>query len=113
MKSKYELTYEKLVTSMILSENISIQQQLDLFFEFHENSYTYYDTFCDALYELSCGHTTDSLWMTPSGKPYLSPDYQQEGDHRLLTYEQVPVFKEDLQEQLETALTSMRKLSSF
>lgn len=111
MKTQYEITYEKLVTSMILSDNNPSHNQLDLFMDFHRNSASYYDIFCDSLYNLSCGRCKHPLWITPSGKSYLAHEQLADDDRKLLTFEQIPDFEDDLVEQLETALTFLEGLS--
>lgn len=110
MKTQHELKYEKLITEIILSDNCKDFSQLDLFMDFHRNSYTYYDYFCDALFSMSCGHTTDSLWITPSGRPYLSSGREHEADYLVITRDQIPEFIDDLYEQLETAFACLQRL---
>lgn len=112
MKTQYELTFEESVTAMILSNNNPSVNQLDLFMDFHRNSCTYYDIFCDGLYALSSGQTTRAIWLTPSGKPYLADEQRNEGDRQLINREQIPEFVDDLKEQLETALSLLRKFSN-
>ena len=111
LKTQYELTYEKLVTAMILSDDNPIHNQLDLFMDFHRNSSSYYDLFCDSLYKLSCGRSKHPLWITPSGKSYLAHKQLSDDDRKLLTFEQIPYFEDDLEEQLETALASLERLT--
>lgn len=112
MKTQYELTFEESITAMILSNNDPSVNQLDLFMDFHRNSCTYYDIFCDGLYALSSGQSSRALWLTPSGRPYLADEQRNEGDRKLITYEQIPEFIDDLKEQLETALNFLCEFSS-
>lgn len=108
MKTQYELKFEELVTKSILSNEHPICSRLDVFMDFHRNSSVYYDFLCDALYVLASGASSDTLWLTPSGRPYLAPQQQAEWDMKLLSSQQVPAFQDDLVEQLEVALAALR-----
>lgn len=110
MKTQHELKYEELITELILIKNYTNYSQLDLFMDFHRNQHIYYDIFCDALYTMACGDSSYSLWLTPSGKPYLAEAYRAEEDLMVLSQEDVPVFEDDLKEQLDAAIVSMQKL---
>lgn len=110
MGNQYELKFEKTITAMILSDNNSDLSQVDLFMDFHRNSGTYYDNFCDALYELSSGQTTLPLWITPSGDFYLSALRQDSFDKQVLTHDKIPEFYDDLYDQLEAALVHIWNL---
>lgn len=112
MKTQHELQYEELIFSMILSDNKLKCKQQDLVLEFHRNSGEYYDLLCDALHILANRSTTHPLWLTPSGKPYLACIQKDSGDRMLLTYEQVPVFTDDLKDQLDTVIRTLQKLCS-
>lgn len=110
MKNQYELKFEKMITTMILSDKNHSHNQVDLFMDFHQNSCNYYDELCHALFLLSSGQSDHILWLTPSGMPYLAPARKREEDHQFLTRDQIPEFKDDLVDQLETALNSFRWL---
>lgn len=110
MKTQYEFNFEKSIIAMILANKDQLRNQLDLFIDFHRNSCDYYDTFCDALYSMSSGQTSDVLWLTPSGKPYLASEQRCEADFKLITPTELPEFEDDLKDQLETALAFLQGL---
>lgn len=110
MKTLYELKFEELVTRSILSNEHPYYSRLDIFMDFHRNSSLYYDFLCDSLYVLATGASFDTLWLTPSGRPYLAAKQEAEWDMKLLSSKQVPTFQDDLVEQLEAALTALRDL---
>lgn len=112
MKTQYELKFEKTVVAMILAYDGSRYNQLDLFMDFSRNSCDYYDSICDALYFMSSGQTSDILWLTPSGKPYLAAEQRSEADYKWISANQLPEFEDDLKEQLETALAALQGLLS-
>lgn len=107
MKNQYELKFEKMIFTMILSDKNHSHNQVDLFMDFHQNSCNYYDELCHALFLMSSGLTDHILWLTPSGMPYLAPERKREEDHQFLTREEIPEFNDDLVEQLEAALNSL------
>lgn len=111
MKTQYEFNFEEAIAAIILSDMNSSQNQLNNLLDFHRNSSVHYDTLCDSLFALATGETTKPLWMTPSGKPYLSDEQKKLEDRLLLTCDQVPDFDNDLNIQLETALISLRGFS--
>lgn len=109
MKSQYEIRFEKLIVTMILSDINPAHSQLELFMDFHRNSNVYYDIFCDALFVLANRLTDDFLWITPSGKPYLAPASISKDDFLIATLQQVPEFVDDLKTQLDSVFTFMQQ----
>lgn len=111
MKTQYEFNFEEAIAAMILSDKNSSQKQLNNLLDFHRNSSMHYDILCDSLFALATGKTNKTLWVTPSGKPYLADAQEDVEDRLLLTCDQVPDFDDDLKLQLETALIFLRGFS--
>lgn len=113
MKTVYELRYEEMITAAILANEDPVCSRLDLFMDFHRNSSVYYEFLCSALFDLACRKTSDSLWITQSGRPYLAVKAQSEGDCFLLSCRQVPEFQDDLEDQIEAALSALGRIAKY
>lgn len=111
MKTTYELQYESLIFSLIITHEESKERQLQLLMDFHQNAQTYYDALCDAVYDLSVGRKTGALYITESGKPFFSASGSQPDGYAVCYPAEVPEFKEDLIEQLEFVLGQLKMLS--
>lgn len=109
MKNQYELKFEKTIIEMILSNNHQDLSKTDLIMDFHRNSSIYYDNLCDALYELSNGQSIHPLWISASGNPYLSSISRNKEDLKVLTFDQIPEFIDDLYDQLKATLAILHK----
>ena len=113
MKSSYELKYEELIFSLILAYEKTKDRQIQLLLDFHQNGEEYYEALCDAAYELSVGRRTKALCISLSGKPFFSEN-DSTGEGFVLCYPaEIPVFEEDLMEQLEFLLSQLQKLTQF
>lgn len=100
MKTAAELSFEKHIIFAIAKRDCSWSERAELFCEFHKFSSKYYDEFCEALYLLSTGEAQGYLYMTPSGRTYISYMPRSTDDYRLLFGDELPPFQDDLYDQL-------------
>ena len=100
MKSMYERNYEKLIISSIAERECESCERADLFLDFYTNSSEYYEELCDALFRLSSGEKRGTLFMSLSGKPYISDTKANKSDKVLFCDAEIPEFNSDLHEQL-------------
>ena len=111
METKHELQYEEVVLRMIMSDLKLSQVQINMLIDYQHNWRTYYDSLCDALYVLANRGSSKSLWITPFGQPYLAFSQRNADDRKVLCAEDIPVFEDDLKEQLEAALSIMQRMN--
>ncbi len=100
MKTSYELNYEKMIISSIAERECTSTERADMFLDFYMNSSTYYEELCDALYSLSSGEKRGTLYISQSGKPYISDTKAHESDDALFCDREIPAFNRDLHDQL-------------
>lgn len=100
-KTNIEKQYEKLIIQHIANINICPERRALLFYDFFQNSETYYEDLCDTLYCVSSGQLSGSLWMSQSGEIYAST-HARSSEHSFLTdSSSLPLFQGDLLEHLE------------
>jgi len=101
LKTQYELYFEKQMIRSICERPCSCEERTELFHEFYNNGRTYYDMLCEALYLYANGEIRGNFYITPAGKPYVSPQPFRWEDEIILADGELPPLIDDLHEQLE------------
>lgn len=110
MKTNFERQFEKLMICHISYIEVTPEDRAHYFWDFYVNEAAYYDNFCDLLYASAMGVIEDPLWLTPSGNIYSDQASRKSEDICLMTSDDLPVFADDIADQVEAAFLCLYKL---